>query len=180
MDREIALGYGKLIAGHVKALRPHVAGRVVHDLGAGDMEKARLLLHLGAEKVHAVEKDSYPFSLPLRIDRHEMYFKDYRPAEIDVAFLSWPSNHLLEGLLPLLVKAKTIIYLGKNTDGTSCGFPALFVYLTTRRLLVHKPHPRNTLIIVGERLRKPRAPEHEELAGIRAYDELLRYDSRPV
>lgn len=170
------MGYGKIIDVQVKALRPFVAGRVVHDLGAGDMEKARLLLHLGAEKVHAVEKAPYPFSLPLRIERHEMYFKDYRPAEVDVALLSWPANHMMEGLLPLLVKAKTIIYLGKNTDGTSCGFPALFVYLTIRRLLVHKPHPTNTLIIVGEPLRKPRTPEHEELAGIRAYDELLRYD----
>ena len=82
----------------------------------------------------------------------------------------------MDGLLQLLARAETIVYLGKNTDGSMCGFPAVFEHMVGRRLLAYVPHFRNTLVVVGARLTEPRAPQHEELAGLLAYEELLGYD----
>lgn len=156
------------------ALAPVVAGRAVHDLGAGRGELAIELLTLGAAAVEAVDKESVPANTS-RTRYHRAYFKDYRPESVDVAFVSWPQNN--EGttheLLPLLERAATIVYLGKNTDGTACGTPSLFQYLAGRALLDYVPDRRNVLAVYGAPLGRERAGfelRQEELAGLTTYD----------
>lgn len=83
-----------------------------------------------------------------------------------MAFVSWPANRPDEGLLTLLKRAATLIYLGKCTDGTCCGWPGLFTYFLSRELLVHVPDEYNTLFVYGGALETPRTGEWEERAGL--------------
>jgi len=110
-------------------------------------------------------------------------FDKYRSEEkVDVAIVSWPVNHLetrsLNALVAHLSKAKVVIYRGKNTDATACGDPPLFMYLMTRPLLDYVPSDRNVLAIYGPgRLRGPRMPTGDELAGLLMQTYSLTYSA---
>jgi hypothetical protein len=102
---------------------------------------------------------------------------------VETAFVSWPS---VEGgkmcrrpdysLLDPVRKAKTVIYLGNNMDGTVCGSPKLYKHLSRRQVLAHAPERRNTLIVYGRLLRgQERALLPEERAGI-DQSRVYRYD----
>lgn len=155
-------------------LRPVVAGRVVHDLGAGDLGMAHLLVHLGASRVVAIDKCESPAVRalkkggPIEFHRsfHDEYLKDHWEVPVDVAFMSWPYNMLDLGLLLLAARAKTIVYLGINVGGGACGFPDLFHHFLTRKLEHHCPNARNTLLILGGELDSPREPVYEERGGL--------------
>jgi CheY-like chemotaxis protein len=160
--------FGQLNKAQLKALVPLVRGKVIHDLGAGDLGLALELLNLGASKVIAIDKEYYNFNgVPPEIELRRQYFKDMQE-EIDIAFVSWPANYD-NGLLRVLMQTKIIIYLGKNTDGTSCGTPALFKYLITRKIQKHVQSRHNTLICYTDCLDEPRkALLQEEEAAISA------------
>lgn len=159
--------YGKLTFSQESALVKYVSGREVHDLGCGtNTPMVQTLLDCGAATVIAVDKEPSSMSLPKRVTYVQSTLRDYNPASIDVALLSWPLNNEIDGLFGLVSKARVLIYLGKNTDGTACGTRILFEHMVRRRLLVHKPHPKNTLIVVGDPLGHPRKPTDEEWAGI--------------
>ena len=93
-------------------------------------------------------------------------FQDYRTEAIDVAFVSWPTNTGLPGLVDLLKKAKTVVYIGKNTDGSCCGNEDFFKYMLTRKLVRYRPNEHNTMIVVGAPRKTPRCPTHEEFCGM--------------
>jgi hypothetical protein len=103
-------------------------------------------------------------------------------AHVEIAFVSWPS---VEGpryvrqadysILEPVRKAKIVIYLGNNMDGTVCGSERLFRHLAKRKVLAHSPARRNTLIVYGGLLRKPRELLPEERAGI-DQSRVYRYD----
>lgn len=146
------------------ALREAVAGRLVHDLGAGDLKLSSKVLQLGAAHVVAVDKEDCPRRVPHGITYRKCLFKDFQDP-IDVAFLAWPDNHNT-GVTPLVMRARRVVYLGKNTDGTMCGTGDLFIALLRRALLAYVPHRANTLIVCGDFLPAPREPTGEEAAGL--------------
>ncbi len=167
--------YGQLDRKQTKALKAAVKGRKVHDLGCGDELLARDLVKFGASEVIAI--DSKLCLLPYYREQHpypkgmtgiQAYFEEYAKTSpsIDVAFVSWPANRQDAGLLTLVMSAKTVIYLGKCTDGSCCGWPGLFSHFLRRELITHVPDEYNTLFIYGSMLETPRCGEWEEQAGL--------------
>lgn len=148
------MSYGLVTDQQANVIRPLVRGRVVHDLGCGDRYLSGRLVAWGARGVVAV--DSHPFGphpgpwVTTVTQSFEEYLKTR--STIDVAFVSWPTTGAYVGgygLLGLIILAKRVIYLGKNTDGTMCGRPKLFHHLMRRPLLAHVPDEWNTLIGYG-------------------------------
>ena len=168
--------FGEMSDAQCDLVRPVVAGRVVHDLGAGDLAMAYLLIHLGASKVVAIDKCESPAVMALKKDGpiefhrtyHDEYLKGHWDVEVDVAFMSWPYNMLDVGMLLLAARAKTIVYLGVNVGGGAWGFPDLFHHFLTRKLEHHHPNPHNTLLVLGDELESPREPVYEERGGLEA------------
>jgi len=150
-----------------KAIGEAVDNQVVWDLGSGWLYHSQMLLDLGARRVVAIDKCLKTKSKDPRVTIVEKCFSDVEsPHEEIVAFLSWPDNHPLPGLIPLLAVSKTVVYTGRNTDGNSCGWGDLFKHLLRRELLAHVPHPKNSLLVCGEILDEYRPPPPEEFAGI--------------
>jgi len=158
--------HGELSVDQRQALAPYVGGRAVCDLGAGNGDLSFILLgELRAARVVAFDKQ--PFTPPKgRVEVVTAYFTGVQDLAPDVAFVSWPINRAEYGLFKILRAAATVVYLGKNTDGFCCGHPDLFEDLLRRELLVYVPEPRNTLIVAGKLLKRPRKPTGEERAGI--------------
>lgn len=170
------MSYGRLSDAQRAALRDAVVGEVVHDLGAGACTFSDILVELGATKVYAVDKSIWAPPTSPKVEVVETYFMAYTGPAPEVAFLSWPDNHPLVGLLQLLSKCRKVIYLGKNTEGTSCGWPGLFEELATREILVHLPAPKNTLTVYSDR-RVGRPLTGEEFCGINVHGEFLSFES---
>lgn len=138
--------YGRLNARQEKALRPLIKDRVVHDLGAGDLQLTKRLVGFGARQVIAVDVlDPRSVVVPPGVQYVQSPFLDFK-GEIDVAFISWPANHSSVGLSALARRAASVIYLGKNTDGSMCGTSDLFCHLVMRKVEVYVPDRVNTLI----------------------------------
>ena len=164
--------FGHLTPPMLVALRPLVAGRIVHDLGAGDLGLARALRGLGASRVVAIDKAYGSPESPLArdalggtagIELVRAYFRDFSDP-VDVAFVSWPVNWPT-GLAGILERSRVVLYLGKNTDGSACGTPEVFARLASREVLAHVPHRRNTLVAYGP-VRTARPLLGEELAAL--------------
>lgn len=162
--------YGKLNKLMQHTIDSFVKGKVVYDLGAGDLKLSKAMLSLGANQVYAIDKEGLhdPRQPIDKLTFFEGYFDMFieehpeLPEKDAVAFVSWPANHKLGGLLDLMEKFETIIYLGKNTDGRSCGWPGFFHKMYLRPVLAHVPWKRNTLIIWGKHDDKL-AVEHRQL-----------------
>jgi hypothetical protein len=140
----------------------HVRGSIVHDLGCGPLMPALRFLAESGALVHCVDKEPAEEAM-LKLAResaamgyHQCLFENYKPTKIEVAFVSWPANHHMPGLMRLLKMAHTIVYVGQNTDYSACGFREMFTHFTTRPLLAHVPHPKNTLLVLG-----PHTPGYE-------------------
>ena len=161
------MSFGRFVTSQRDVVQRHVRDAAVCDLGAGNLELSRELLDLGAASVHAIDKRDQPEidPWPDRLRYTKTYFNTVR-GPFDVLFLSWPANVLDPEVLRLIQTARKVVYLGKCTDGSMCGHPALFGLLIRRRLLDYVPDRANCLIVVGESLPKPRAPTGEELAGL--------------
>jgi len=148
--------FGEVTDHMSQTLREYVEGKEVWDFGAGDLLHAKRLLRLGAKHVFAVDKEGQPHSRyrGWPITPVKSYYVDVEPppSGFPVAWVSWPTNHTLVGLVPLLERAETVIYLGSNTDGAACGWPGLFNHLHFREVLAHIPHRRNSLIVYGRQL----------------------------
>jgi len=159
--------FGHLTRKMKKILPQYIVGKELWDLGAGKLGHSFALLKAGAASVVAVDKDPGTKKHPL-LRTIRGYFDQVAVPEkgIEVAFVSWPSNHHLPGLLALLEVSQVVIYLGSNTDGTSCGWSGLFRHLTRRELLAHVPDKLNSLIICGGQLQRARPPTPEEIAAL--------------
>jgi hypothetical protein len=163
MDPKIAAALVKL-----------VAKREVYDLGSGDGKRSRAALLLGAARVVAVDKDDVVRRATLLpgISRVQSTFAALvrKDPKIDVALVSWPWVHD-HSLLRLLERAKTVLYLGKNTDGVRCGSPqrtiqkALFSHLCAREVFDYVPTQIESLLAYGD-LVGPRALLPEEKAAL--------------
>ena len=157
------MSYGTLSLEQSGNLRPFLKKARVYDLGAGDLRLSRTLLHLGARHVFAVEKEADCRPALKEITYLHTTFRDFiDPAPL--VFVSWPPNWET-GLRPIMEKAETVIYLGKNTDGISCGDASIWKHLMTREVLLHRPEPQNTLIVYGPK-RVERAQLCEERVAL--------------
>lgn len=150
------------------ALVPHVRGRVVWDLGAGFLTHAKRLLELGASEVVAVDKEEMPDPSSPRITRVRSHFTDLVVPDggIDVAFLAFPQNTTLHGLISILERSQVVVYFGSNTDGTACGDVTLFEHLRGRGVLSHVPGRRGSLVVYGGPCLGMRALVPEEWAAL--------------
>lgn len=159
------MGYGTLTTRQRKILTKHVRGKIVHDLGAGDLELSEALVSLGAREVYAIDKLDKPPILPHKVHYKKARFHELPETTMGVVFLSWPINHDVN-LIPHIKRAGIVIYLGCNTGGSACGTPGLFREMLHRRLIEYEPDRHNTLLIVGQDLGGPRIPTGEESAGL--------------
>ena len=160
--------YGEMTPDMVQAICPHVVGKSVWDLGAGDGWHSRLLLRLGASQVTAVDRH-VPHAPGLGITWIKSYFLDLRipPEGIDVAYVAWPVNHTrIPGLERILAQSRVVIYIGTNTGGSACGGMHLMTYLAGREVLLDVPHPRNCLAIYGDKPTPGRTPLLDEWAAL--------------
>lgn len=160
--------WGVLSPDMVHYLASLVGGKVVWDLGAGNLGLS-ILLHRMEAEVTAIDYILLP-ELGHHKDPEGVVCVGKRydavvPEPIDVAFLSWPTNYRLPGLIPILEQAETVVYLGSNFDGTCCGFSELFKHLRGRKLLKYLSFRRNSMVVVGESLGYLRTPTPEEAAN---------------
>lgn len=166
----------------LEAIRSVVAGRRVHDLGAGDCSLSVMLLELGATHVTAIDKHPIERVHPpvakrmgtgqLKFEQTSFEQLEQTDVAIDVAFVSWPNNYNYDtALANLAQRAQTVVYLGSNYDYCACGGPHFFEQMVRRKLLAHVPDKQQTLIIVGEGLPNRRAPVGEEIAGILSWQD---------
>lgn len=159
--------YGHMTTEQRRAVADAVRGETVIDLGCGTLGWAAMLIgECKASRVIAVDNQPVLINLaPDKIEVVECRFKDYDGEVPDIAFLSWPVNRPLPGLLRLVEQAKIVIYLGQNTDGSACGWPDLFEHFSGRALALHMPHRRSTLTVYGEPVEQPRELTGEEIAA---------------
>jgi len=168
------MSYGRLSTKQLKVLVQYTKDKIVHDIGAGSLELAELLCEHGARKVIAIDKEYMPPRTGC-IETVRTLFSDYA-GPIDVALLSWPQNNPNSGLLTLVERARIVLYIGKNTDGTACGWPGLYWSFMARELLAYVPDRKNVLAVYGAKLDHLRQPTGEELAGVGVYECLYSYD----
>lgn len=172
----------RLSSKQLKALYPYVRSKVVHDLGAGDGTLAcELVVSCGAEKVIAIDRHPIPDPPIEGIECLTMYFDRFHE-KVDIAFVSWPVNWPC-ALEPILRHARLVVYLGKNTDGSQCGYQGFWELLVEREVLLHIPERPNVLIVYGQN-KVERQILPEEYAAIQActdeprvydYDELYEH-----
>jgi hypothetical protein len=159
------VAYGTLTARQRTILTKHVRGKVVHDLGAGDLELSEVLVSLGAREVYAIDKMDKPRILPHKVHYKKALFYDLPATTMGTVFVSWPINYE-SNLVPHIKRAGIVIYLGCNTGGSACGTSSFFRETVHRALLDYEPDRHNTLLIVGRDLGGPRIPTGEEFAGM--------------
>jgi len=168
------VGYGRLNQAQRLAVAPHLVGKTIHDLGAGDLELAQECLSLGAWHVVAIDKEmsrrKQKGITKLHLNFSE--FKDPAPTVV----LSWPVNWVVEGLLRIVREAETVVYIGTNTNGMACGTKILWKHLATREVLAHVPVHGNTMIVYGALLQKSRKVLPEEFAALNT-DEIYSFES---
>jgi hypothetical protein len=98
-----------------------------------------------------------------------------------VAFISWPTNRELKGLIEIASECGTIIYIGKNTDGTCCAWPEFFEFLRERKVMQYIPDRLNCCIIYGGWCSKRKYVRHEEAAGLSiTYHALVKDTKGPM
>lgn len=160
---------------HATAIQRHVEGKVVHDLGAGNLTLSVTLLKLGAVRVIAVDKEPpRTRSMPNGLTYVQSLFRNYKEVS-DVAVASWPINNP-SGLHRLVEHSRVVIYLGKNTDATVCGYEEFWDHLIRREVLEYLPSRAQSLVIYGprrvERVKLPEELAATDIERIWGYDEL--------
>lgn len=147
-----------------EALKPYVAGKVIHDLGCGDMTLSEEVIRLGALSVHAIDKDPPLRHAPKGVTFHRARFIEVLEP-IDVALISWPPNYEC-GLDKPVSNARSIIYLGANFNGLTCGTVRLFGTLARRNVEAYVPDRENVLTVYGSPIDHSRGLTGEEAAGL--------------
>lgn len=161
------MSYGKLSVKQAKILSAYIKGKDVLDVGCGRGELARELVRLGASSVVAIDKSIAAFASE-NVRFVHARFSDYTDP-VETAFVSWPVNWADDGLLRILKRAKTVIYLGMNTDGTACGGRPMWEYLKTRLVLEIVPDPHNVMVVYGSD-HVDRPPISEEKAALDSFN----------
>lgn len=168
------MSHGILTPEQWAALEPQVEDKMVYDLGAGDLELAHEMDALGARKVIAVDRDDMPEPRTKRVKTIRSHFHQWdAPAEMEVAFLSWPVNWVSD-VERLLYRAEKVVYVGRCTDSTLCGSLDFWRHVSRREVLAVVPDRHNVLIIYGD-MEEDRDLLPEEMAGM-DYEKVWTYD----
>lgn len=168
----IRLPYGEVSAEMLDAIARTVRWKTAWDLMCGEANWAARFFAFGATDVEAVDKEDF--------DGHctRAYLDAWQPRfKAEVAFLSWPVNRQVPGLVGLLEQVETVIVLSRNDDSTSCGWWDLWGYLATREVLGEIQDERNDLLVYGKPLGEARAPDQlrrEEQAALAQHLALSR------
>lgn len=158
------MGYWHLTAAQIRIVKQFTTRRVVYDLGAGDLTLSARLLELKAAGVIAVdEKAPAVRDLDSKIRFIKSSYNKFTKAP-RTAFVSWPPGVGAEGLVDIVGRARTVLYLGHNFDGNICGTQELWAHLRTRKVIAHEPACKNTLIVYGA-VGREREPLPEEDAA---------------
>ena len=178
---DAAATWGRPTPTQWSVIRSIVRDHTVVDLGAGLALPltSRLLADSEARHVSALDKafvDIKPPSSPATVAQaarfkvlpyaFSTFVREFPANRFDVGLLSWPENSRLHGLVELLERCEHVALLCKTTDGSSCGFKALYEYLLERTLVASVPDKTNSLIVVGALRSRPRKPTPEEWAGL--------------
>ncbi len=174
--------YGILNVPQFCEVQRHVQGRVVYDLGCGNLCLSQILVTMGASMVEAVDDDHHEIgwrSPHPQIRLHETRFNSEELAEerMETAFLSWPTGYA-NGLARLLLPVSKVIYLGSNCDSILCGPRDMWEQFAYRPLLAHIPARANTLLVYGPaELELPRfPPQGEERARLEDPNRIYSYE----
>lgn len=165
--------FGSIVSDFIEPIQSTVKGKVVIDVGAGDLSLSKQLLKLGAKKIIAVDKQLPSKTSVQGIELVPSYFHEFvrTRKRWDVAFISWPVNWEIEGLVPIIHRSETVILLSKNTDGTACGFKHMWQTLARREIEYAIPHIRNWLHIYSGEVDEPRKLTGEEEAALDTMEE---------
>lgn len=162
--------YGLVTDEMLELIREVVTGRTVYDLGAGTLGRAHQLAELGAKHVVAVDKNwpqRGPESSKVEFCRSSFEECLARVGPIEVAFVAWPANHPMPGLIDLCRRAEVVCYLGLNDSSkSSCAWPDFFKHLVTRKVRSQISHPRNALVVYGNEPRMDWSLLDEERFGL--------------
>lgn len=157
--------FGRPTPKQTEVVARYVKGKVVHDLGAGKLALSAWLVHIGAERVVAIDEIEPCVGVPKKVEFSNCHFWQYE-APIDVAFVSWPSSWGPHGLVELIARSSTVIYLGSCVDGNYCGSSELYQHFLRRELLEYVPHRSNSLEVLGRHIRRKRPPTGEEVGAL--------------
>lgn len=149
----IRYGWARLNAEQLAVLHRAVSGASVWDLGCGhDAPFVDELLRGGATRIEAVDPviEPRPGYRAAQVRFTQARFKDWTPAwPADVALLSWPVNTWMPGLVALLERAPSVVYIGNNVSA-ACGGPDLWFHLIQRPVLVQvQGATDDTLLVFG-------------------------------
>mgnify|MGYP002142194709 CR=1 FL=1 len=173
------MSYAQLNKDQTRYLRDLVKGKVVADLGCGGGMLTKTMARWGASMVHGVDKEHLRDPNSKKVYWHRSYLAYWKmPEDVEVAVVSWPQNSPLQGLQELLQAVPHVVYIGKNTNGTSCGNPALMRYLSGRAAIHHITQIANVLIHYGPGPRPLPEMYHEEYAATHQDQGVILYDAR--
>lgn len=187
----------QLTPAQLGVLKRAVRGKQVVDLGAGVWAPlSGLCASLGARLVTAVEMHNFEvdrstlISRGVRLYRGEIqeFMRTLDGKSIDVALISWPWLSMSPStVVRMLDRCRTVIYIGKNTDGVRCGgggeptHRAFWRELLRRPVVEHASARIQTAIVYGELTEHARPKDawlDEELAALSS--EALEYVERPT
>lgn len=157
--------FGRPTPEQAEVVARYVKGKVVHDLGAYKLALSAWLMHLGAERVVAIDESLPHVKVPKKVTFLQHGFLGYH-GPIDVAFVSWPASWGTQGLVELVARSSIVIYLGSCIDGSYCGNSELYQHFLRRELLEYVPHRSNSLEVLGRHIRRKRPPTGEEVGAL--------------
>lgn len=82
-----------------------------------------------------------------RVTYWQGFFHDLKDTR-KVCLASWIVNWSV-GVEVIFDQVDIVLSVSKNTDGTVCGYPAMWEYLSRREVLAYAPHVANTLTVYG-------------------------------
>lgn len=181
--------FGRLSHAQLEAVKRHVRGREVWDLGFGHTDtEPVMLVEAGATHVTAVDKHERSYHIrPAVVQKPwglvvHAYYKELvqlQPGLVDlnpsVGYLSWPVTWHNEEV-PILQQCDLVIYVGLNRNATACGGPSLWQHFLHRELVEEVQAEQNDLLVYGKMLSQARVPEaREERAAVESWSDCIDF-----
>jgi len=154
------MGFWALNQRQIDVMKREIKGASVYDVGCGDASLSLWCLRNGASKVTGIDSHlKYQAFKVINLGLSDLvlkqgYFDETEPIKADVGLLSWPFNLDQIDFVKHLKKCRTIIFVGNVFDGSCCGNPELFKWLSTRRLSKRIPGNRNSMLVYRNRREK--------------------------
>jgi hypothetical protein len=167
----VAGGYWSLTERQLEIFSRNCMGANFIEPGCGNGTLAKLAMESGAKSGIGFDKESQSFpkhkNLRFNVSYASAFVNDYK-GDYDTVILSYPLDNTSysKQVMPLIVKAKKIIYLGDNFDGFVCGDRGLWEKLKSLSVSEYAESHRNTIIVYENKPRNDNLLLWEEEAGI--------------